>query len=295
MVQTAKALIARKQRPAAVYLAWQCWQVGDPALADNLLAAALDGITDDRERLQTALAGVEFLFQTHQLRRTEQLLDSLLNDPKFAGRSSLWRLGAALAAERRRTARSRECLERAVDIDFQRLPDVIDLDAVRKDFGLLLNQYLHMTEAFASLGLPARRELIANVVRAADRWRVLDPDDPTACPSAAQVLHVLGAKDLAWDYLNNPIAVFPPDPDSWLELAKGLNRQEDFDLAELAYAQAVEADPADAQALWERAQNLERAGRPEEAQKVYLRLAEGQWPSRFAWIREEARRRVQGR
>jgi tetratricopeptide (TPR) repeat protein len=292
MVRTAGELVARKQRPAAVYLAWQCWQIGDRGLASNLLAEALDRISDDQERLRAILAALEFLFHTLQLQRADELLQTLLNDSKFAERSTLWRLGAALAVERRLPARARECLERAVDIDFRRLPEVIDLGSVRQDLGMLLHQYLKMTEAFASLAQPARRELVTSVVRVADRWRALDPDDPTACPLAAQVLHKLGAKDLAWDYLNTPLAIFPPDAESWLELAKALQRQEDFDLAELAYAQACEAEPESAQVLWDRAQNLERAARPADARKLYRQLAGGNWEPRFAWIQEEARRRA---
>src|SRR5208283_892621 len=55
MRQTAKALLKQKQRPTIVTLAWQCRQVGDPALAENLLAIALADFSSDAERFFTSL------------------------------------------------------------------------------------------------------------------------------------------------------------------------------------------------------------------------------------------------
>ena len=37
--------------PAAVALAWQCWQLGDQPLGHNLLSLALDGMKDEDERV----------------------------------------------------------------------------------------------------------------------------------------------------------------------------------------------------------------------------------------------------
>jgi tetratricopeptide (TPR) repeat protein len=127
---------------------------------------------------------------------------------------------------------------------------------------------------------------------------MLDPDNPVPCPLAAQILFKLGARELAWDYLNTPLAVFPPEAESWLELARALARQEEVDLtdlAELAYEQASQAEPDNPQILWERAQNLERAGRKADAREVYRLLAVGRWEADFHWMKFEARRRVKGR
>jgi ferric-dicitrate binding protein FerR (iron transport regulator)/tetratricopeptide (TPR) repeat protein len=291
LMHQAAQFIKNRQRSAAVSLAWQCWEVGDQTLAANLLALALDNIHDDQERLQTTLAGIEYLWLTDQLQRAEELLGSLLADSRFFGRSPLWRMGAALAAQRRQSARAVECLERAVELDFRNLWDRMDLEAVRNDFTLLLGSYQQTAEALTALKAPLPPDLVARVVRNADRWRALDPDNPVTCTLAAQILYKLGARDVAWEYLNTPVAVFPPDPDAWSELAEGLRRQEDFELAARAYEQAFEAEPSNAQLLWDWAQALERAGQQAPARQLYRKLVAGPWEPRFRWIQEEASRK----
>jgi hypothetical protein len=52
---------------------------------------------------------------------------------------------------------------------------------------------------------------------------------------------------------------------------------------------ASEAEPTDAQILWDRAENLRQAGKTTAAQKLYRQLAEGEWPPRFNWVRTRAR------
>jgi tetratricopeptide (TPR) repeat protein len=295
MRQTAARQVKEKHRPAVVALAWQCWQLGDLDLAGRLLTTALDRITGDPDRLRTTLVAIEYLYHTNQFQKADQLLRPLLRDKKLARQPSLWRLGVVLAMERRQPARIIECLEQALDTTFQDLPEVIDVEQVRSDYTLLLNQYLQLTDALAAVKKAPPKDLAARVIRAADRWRVLDPDNPVTCPLAAQVLYKLGARELAWDYLNTPLGIFPPDAEMWLELARALTGREDFALADLAYEQASQAEPDNPGILWDRAKNLERAGRKKDARKVYAQLAVGKWEARFQWMQEEARRQVKGR
>jgi tetratricopeptide (TPR) repeat protein len=261
-------------------------------LAEGLLATALRGVTEE-ERLPTTLAGVEFLWLTDQLRQADRLLEALLGEPKFARLASLWRLRATLAVQRRLPALHCACLERALEITWQhRWPGGLELEAVRKDFGLLLAGYQQTIEAHTTLQVPPPRDLAERVVRAADRWRSLDPEDPVVCPLAAQLLQRLGMKELAWEYLNTPLAIFPPDAAAWSELGKALVKLEDFELAALAYEQASAADPADAQLLWDQAQVLERAGKHADARAIYRRLAAGSWAPPLRWIQAAARRQL---
>jgi tetratricopeptide (TPR) repeat protein len=293
--QTAARQVKEKHRPAVVAMAWQCWQLGDLDLAGWLLTTALDRITADPDRLRTTLVAIEYLYHTNQFQKADQLLRPLLADKKLARRPALWRLAVVLAMEQRQPARIIECLEQALEKTFQDLPQVIDVEQVRSDYTLLLNQYLQLTDALATVKKAPPKDLAARVIRAADRWRFLDPDNPVACPLAAQVLYKLGARELAWDYLNTPLGIFPPDAEMWLELARGLTGREDFALAELAFEQACQAEPDNPTILWDRAKNLERAGRKNDARKVYAQLAVGKWEPRFQWMKEEARRQVKGR
>lgn len=130
---------------------------------------------------------------------------------------------------------------------------------------------------------------LARVIRAADRWRSLDPDPTAACQLAARVLRQLGAKDLAWDYLTTPVGLRPNEAAPWVELAAHLQTEGAFDLADRAYATAYDAEPTNAQILWDHAQMLQQVGRPADAGRLYQKLAEGDWQPRFQWLKGQAR------
>jgi tetratricopeptide (TPR) repeat protein len=286
--QTAARLVERKQRPAVLMLAWQCWQIGDGPLANTLLETALDRVADEKERAPLVLAGVEFLSQTGQLAEADRLLQTLLDDQKLAKKPALWRLAATLAEKRDRPARQYECLERALDAEYRDLPDVINLLAVRSDYEKLMNHYQALADALVRLKLAPPADFVAKVVRTADRWRSLEPD-AAACRSAGHILRTLGERELVWDYLTTPVGQRPNEAGPWAELARTLCRTGDLELADRAYAAAFEAEPTDAQLLWDRAENLRQAGKTAEAQKLYRRLAEGEWQPRFNWVRTQAR------
>jgi hypothetical protein len=131
------------------------------------------------------------------------------------------------------------------------------------------------------------------VVRAAESWRSLESDGTIACQAAAHVLKSLGADDLAWDYLTTEADLRPETTLAWLKLARDLRGEGAFVLADRAYGVAWEKEPANAQILWERALNLQEAGKAEQAQPLLRQLAEGKWQPRFGWIQEEARRQLE--
>src|SRR5262249_26481155 len=156
-----------------------------------------------------------------------------------------------------------------------------NLKAVREDYEKLLAHYQALADALVSLKLPPPADFRARVVRAADRWRALDPDGTSACQAAGRILQTLGDRDLAWDYLTTPVGMRPNEAGPWLGLAQTLGRQGELDLADRAYAAAFEAEPTDAQLLWDRARNLEQAGKAAAARELYQKLAEGSWQPRF--------------
>ena len=102
----------------------------------------------------------------------------------------------------------------------------------------------------------------------------------------------LGAADLAWDYLTTPVDRKPNEAAPWLSLARTLTAEGSYDLADRAYAAAFEAEPTNAQLLWDRAAQLQQPARRPRPQGVFRQLAEGEWQPRFGWMQEEARRRV---
>src|SRR5262249_34096705 len=287
--QTAAKFIQEKRRPAAVALAWQCWQLEDAPLAANLLALALDGTQDDAELLLTHLAAIEFLSQTNQHMQAERLLQPLLKHAKFSRCAYLWRLGAQIAEKRQQTARSMECRERALGIEYRHRPDEINLETVRKEYGKLLDHYESLAKAAAAMKIEPPRDLAARTIRAADRWRAIDRDSEKPCQAAAKILRTLGAEDMPWDYLTTPIGQGPNESSSGLGLAQSLAQEGNLDLADRAFAAASEAEPTNAQILWDRAQNLRQAGKMTEAAKLIRELADGKWDARFQWLQTQAR------
>jgi tetratricopeptide (TPR) repeat protein len=289
---TAKKLIADKKRPAVLALAWQCWQLDDTPQANQLVDLALGGIEDKKERDGMQLAGVLFYRETKQLPQADQMLSKLLADPELAQKPQLWRLAGKIAGQRNMTARSMECLEKALDLEYKNLPEIVNLQKVRQDYGQLLGHYESLADALVALQTPPPQGFMAKVIKTADRWRALDPNTEKASNTAAAILRTLGEKDLGWDYLTTPIAMRPNEPEPWLNLAGNLKLGGDPALAELAYKAAFEAEPGNAQTLWDRAENLQQSGKTVQAQALYRQIAEGKWGPMYSGLVAQAKLRL---
>jgi ferric-dicitrate binding protein FerR (iron transport regulator) len=295
MLQTASDLVARKNRPAVVALALQCWQLGERPLSDNLLTLALDGPANPDERTEATLSAIAFLWHTNRLARADELVTRLLADEKLARQPGLWRLAGRLADRRDLPDRSMICLEKALDLEYQELPDVIDLESWRRDYGTLLGHYQRLAAASLVLHAPPPSDLAVRTIRAADRWRAHDPEATRACQTAATILQKLGFLDLAWEYWTTPAALQPEQWGSWQGLAQNLNRENQLDLANRAYAAASEREPENPLILWEWAENLRQGGRAGEGDVLLRRLAEDRGPEAFEAIRSQARWQLQQR
>src|SRR5262249_56346867 len=97
----------------------------------------------------------------------------VLAHQEWGQRAALWRLAGKLAGRRDRTARALECLEKALELEYAQLPEVIDLQAVRRDYGALLGHYQSLADAMVTLKVRPPADFLARAVRAADRWRAL--------------------------------------------------------------------------------------------------------------------------
>jgi ferric-dicitrate binding protein FerR (iron transport regulator)/tetratricopeptide (TPR) repeat protein len=291
---SAGRLLAEKHDLAVLALARQAALLDDQHLADELSAEVVGRVRANPRPLPVSVAVVVYLRQTHQYQRAGEVLDALLADARFARNAGLWRLAAGLAAERHQADRERDCLEKALALEYPHLPEEIDVGEVRRDYGTLLTGYERLADALATLHEKPPADLAGRVVSAADRWRSLDADSTPACLAAARILKALGKDDLAWDYLTTPFAGRPGDAAAPLELARTLAREGSADLADRAYRLAAEADPSNAGVLWERVQSLEQAGRTAEARRVLRRIADGTWPEPYRELQRQARSRLGG-
>jgi hypothetical protein len=266
--QGAETLLAKRQDDVALGLVWQCWQLGDQPLADELAALTVERVGKRSDRLNVTLAAIEYLLQTGQHREADRLVRSLLAEPGPAGRPALWRLAVRTAGECQDNVRVEAALETALDLEYRSLPEVIDLPTVRADYVRLLELYRQRANALAYLQQQPPRDFAARVVRAADRWRSLDPGSADPCLAAGSILHAAGLDDLAWDYLTTPLTVPGGDVNEALGLARRLARDGAYDLAERAFRLAAQAEPDSTSFLQERVENLQRAGRTAEARAL---------------------------
>jgi len=295
MERTAQVLLKDNHRLTLVKLAWQCRQLGDFPQAENLLAAALQNPKDDAERLLVTTAAVDYLLETSQDVRADSLVTPLLENADFAQRPGLWRLASLVAQRRNQPVRSIGYLEKALDLEFQALPEVVNLRQVRRDYGRLLEHYAWLADAVQTLKIEAPADLPTRTIRAADRWRSMDRDSNDVCERAARILKTLGARDLAWEYLTTPVGMKPNEAGPWLNLARSLGHQGELELANRAYQAAFDAEPTDAQVLWDQAQNLDRAGQKAAADLLRRRIVDGSWQPRFAGLKAQAKWQLEGR
>src|SRR5262249_11531010 len=150
------------------------------ALAENLLGLALDGSSSPVDRRLTTLAAFEYRWSVGDLPQAEVLLRSLLAE-SLADEPGPWRLAGRLAEQRAQESTAAAALERALALEYRQLPETVDLQGLRQDYGRLLNHYRRMADAAAELHAPPPADLVARTVRAADRWRALDPEKAAPC------------------------------------------------------------------------------------------------------------------
>jgi tetratricopeptide (TPR) repeat protein len=297
MRQTAARCAEKKARPVIVTLAWQCYQLGDQAMADTLLDTALADVPGD-EKAFTAVAAVQFLNATSRYDRADRIVRDLLAEPAQAKSPALWRLASQIAGNRKDPVRAIECLEKALDIEYERLPQVFDVQPIRNDYGRLLSHYEWLADAAGSLKVAVPKDLVARVVKAADRWRHLDPEANDLPNRVATVLRKAGgdgAAELAWDYATTPLAQHPNEAGPWTSLAWTLRQEGNWRLADRCYELAFAAEPTNAQLLWDRAEHLRQQGQIADSRKLLSQLANAEWQPRFNGLKAQARQAVDGR
>ncbi len=133
------------------------------------------------------------------------------------------------------------------------------------------------------------KDLAARVIRAADRWRSLDSEAREVCQTTAKILKLLGANELAWDYLTTPVALKPNEAAPWTDLAGVLRGDGELEMADHAYARAFVSEATNPQILWDRAQNLLQMGKVAEARRLWQQIADGTWQERFQPLVPQAR------
>jgi len=209
-----------------------------------------------------------------------------------------YRKANEVAQRRGRTLEAIGFFEIALDLEYRQMAEVVDLQKIRNDYGRLLSHYEWLSEASISLNAPAPGDLLARLVRCADRWRQFDAEQaPAICNRTAKVLREqrgTEAEELAWNYLTTPIALQPGQSEPWVSLATTLTQKGDWKTADACYRQAFAVEPTNPEILRDQAKLYERFGQAEVARQTMQRIIDGKWQPRFEPTVRWATGRVRG-
>jgi Tfp pilus assembly protein PilF len=220
----------------------------------------------------------------------ERLLAALLADPAKAKQSSLWRHAARIAERRSQYDTALQRLRRALELDQNRTRDLSDL---RRDFAWFLNLAQQCVNEQVNQHRSVPRTLLDGVMAIADQWRAVDLMDGEPCERAGRILRRAGERELAWSYVTSPADLQHGGAAAWLDLALRQHEQEDYDLAERAFAVAAALEPSNAEIVWERAVNHRAAGRRAAARTLFQQLAKGVWAERYRAFQLRAQRTLE--
>ena len=196
--------------------------------------------------------------------------------------------------------RAIECLETALDLEYDHLPDVFDVQPIRNDYGRLLGHYEWLADASKSLNVTPPKDLIgasgARPPTAGGTWTRKRHEVPNRVAALLRKAGGEGAAELAWDYATTPLAVKPNESEP-VGVARGgrPGRKGDWRLADKCYEMAFAAEPTNAQLLWDRATYLQQQGQVAESRTLYRQLADSEWQPRFSGLKAQARQAVEGR
>jgi len=285
-LETVARAWVKKSPERVLALANQCAMLGQTEAAKAIFAVAKPHLAEAKPAVR--LAAAMFALHYGKPGEAQGMLQPLLEDKEMQQSPALWRLAAGIAQQRRQTRRYAESMERALDLEFAWLPETIDVQILRAEYGGLLEAYRQLIDAMRQTETEIPADMKAKIVRAVDRWRSLDPDSTIVCFQAARLMRELESPDLAWEYVTSPLASQPNDANPLRRLAAELTSTGEDVLAERALAAAFQVEPTDAQLLWDRAHALQRLGRHVEAQAVLKQIATGTWQPRFEGLKQQA-------
>ena len=144
--------------------------------------------------------------ETGQYAEADRLLRKLLDRCGTGGAARPVAAGRPAGGDSATSRRAQlECLERALDAEYRNLPEVIDLKAVREDYGRLLGHYQDLADALERLKVRPPADFRRRWCGRPTAGGALDPEADGACETAGRILRTLGERELVWDYLTTPV------------------------------------------------------------------------------------------
>ena len=290
----AVAKVLRKNRgPVSLMdLAEQCRSLEEAELANSLYLDALKDLkpVEDPRRLQLIYG---FVRRASDWKRADEYLRVLLTDENFAKQPAIWREASAVSSELGQHDESLRRLEHALNLEFQDLPETVDLQPFRTSYGQLFDRFAALAEKTLSEETALPKDFLNRLLAMADRWRTIDPNDTDVCQRVARVASKLNEVDLAWGYLTTPLAENPGDSTAWRNLAKEMGSQSSTKLSSRAFDQAFEIESTNPEILYEHAMMLRAAGDEVAAKKKLSEIVNGTWGRKFNGVKSNADRALQ--
>jgi Tfp pilus assembly protein PilF len=274
------------QRHAALLVAIKAARIRKDPLSEKLFAQALKDLSAEKNP-QAALLAMGYFIEQKQFAEAEAMIAPLLKAEGWSKRPSIWRKASEIARDLKLEALSVARWERALDLEYAVLPDLINLQKIRDDYQALLSRM----ESLAAME-DREPDLKSRAIRLADRWRAVDPDDTQAARAAGRIMAKLGDKALAWDYFTTPLADKPNESAPWLALAQEMANQQNVEWADRAYRHAFKAESTNAEILWTHAEFLRQHDRAEDAKELLEQIVSGTWQPRFDGIKTQAQQQL---
>jgi autotransporter-associated beta strand protein len=209
----------------------------------------------------------------------EIIEDILKSAPEDA---SVWTAASAVYAAQGRPQDELRCLRQALK------KGVANENAL---LGRLLVAQTDLASSRRKLGLETDPAELAEVRAAA--LKIIHVGDLAAnTRQVAPLLETIGLRDLAHDLRTTPLALKPNESQPWADFAADCQSPRPDD-ALTAYERAFAAEGTNAQILFNHAQLLENQQRPDEARKLYQKIAEGTWGPNYNWVVQQVKQKLE--
>ncbi len=264
----------------AVMFSGQLQSHGDVEAADEIIDKVLSGVRIAQQP-DVALLAVDTLRRIDN-NSANRVIDQILDVKRLQKSSLLWRYAADVAESAGHKRKALEWLERAVLLEYESQPDIINLQTIRSSYSTLLKKFGEIIDASATLELPPPDELTARIIRAADQWRSIDDNDTQCCRTTARLLRKLNRPDLAWVYLTTPLANHSGESSPWQSLAQELTTAKDYSLADMAWERAFAMERTNPELLVERAKLQKSLGNSGRSRTLLHQVINGEWQPRYS-------------
>jgi tetratricopeptide (TPR) repeat protein len=290
----AVAKILKKNRgPASlIHLAEQCRSLEEKELADSLyMKALIDVKLEADSRLLPQVYNYER--RGENWKKADEHLRLLLKNKQLTQHPAIWREAAVVSTGLGDHDEALRRLEHALNLEFQNLPETVDLKPFRTTYGELFDKFALLAESRLASEKALPKDFLDRLLAMADRWRTIDPDDTDVCGRVARIAAKLGEADIAWGYWTTPLAENPGDSGAWRNLGKEMGAQSNTQLASRAFDQAFEIESTNPEILYEQAMMLRSAGEEDAAKKKLGEIVNGKWGRKFNGTRSKAGKALQ--